>query len=352
MDSNFFEDLTLERVDKHKLRISWKEENYKIIELYWNEKPTLDGNECFIDNITNHELVFSDPNLHKRSYFILKYNKTNYRIIGETLLPLENIYNFRDLGGIKTKNNKRVKWGIFYRSGQISNPSNNDLEYINSLGVKTILDYRSKGEVNKNPDVKIKGIKYFNISAMPTLDKIEDNMDLFSFLKSDDNIKKIGDPVDFLCEAYRKMAFNSKAYRELMLCLQDTSTLPLVQHCTSGKDRTGVGSALILLALGVKEEDVIKDYMESNKYRKTINEKLRQSLGEVASGEKIRTLFNLLMEVRPIYMESLLDGIKEKYTTIDNYFEKEYGLTKEKRQILQDIYLYDEDSCRTKILSV
>lgn len=351
MDNNFFEGLTLERVNKDKLRISWNKDNYKKVELYWNINPILDGNECLITSLNNNELIFSDPNLHKRSYFILKYN-TTYKILGETILPLETIYNFRDLGGIKINNNKRIRWGIFYRSAQITNPSTEDLEYINSLGLKTILDYRSKGEVNKNPDIKIEGAKYFNISAMPTLDKIENNMDLFSFLKYNDDIKKIGDPVDFLCEAYRKMAFNSKAYRELMLSLQDTSTIPLVQHCTSGKDRTGVGSALILLALGVKEEDVIKDYMKSNKYIKVINEKLKKSLSEVGSGEDVETVFDLLMEVRPIYMESLLDGIKEKYTTIDNYFEKEYRLTKEKRQMLQDIYSYDEDLYKTEMFNI
>jgi len=43
-------------------------------------------------------------------------------------------------------------------------------------------------------------------------------------------------------------------------------------HCAAGKDRTGVGAALILYALGVDENVIYQDYELTNLYRKASNE--------------------------------------------------------------------------------
>jgi protein-tyrosine phosphatase len=42
--------------------------------------------------------------------------------------------------------------------------------------------------------------------------------------------------------------------------------LPLLYHCTAGKDRTGVFSALLHLALGVPEQTVLADYALTDIY--------------------------------------------------------------------------------------
>ncbi|MDZ4907294.1 hypothetical protein GNF64_16560 [Clostridium perfringens] len=116
--------------------------------------------------------------------------------------------------------------------------------------------------------------------------------------------------------------------------------MPIVQHCTAGKDRTGIGSALVLLALGVPEETVIEDYLLTNVYRSNMNEALFKSLGNLLTDEDSKEIFKVFMEVRKEYIESALNAIKERYGSIDEYLEKEYGFNKEKRARLQQDYLW------------
>ncbi|WP_255624290.1 tyrosine-protein phosphatase [Clostridioides sp. ES-S-0108-01] len=51
------------------------------------------------------------------------------------------------------------------------------------------------------------------------------------------------------------------------MVLRDYTNLPILNHCTAGKDRTtGVGSAIILMILGVSRENIMKDYLKSNDF--------------------------------------------------------------------------------------
>ena len=76
------------------------------------------------------------------------------------LLPMDGSYNTRELGGYKTKDGKSVKWGVLYRSDKLSDISEIDQEYIQSLGIKRIVDFRSTIEKTEDPDIIPDGIAY------------------------------------------------------------------------------------------------------------------------------------------------------------------------------------------------
>ena len=89
---------------------------------------------------------------------------------------------------------------------------------------------------------------------------------------------KAGHPVhDFywFTDLYKQMPFGNPAYHELFRLLEE-HRVPLLFHCTCGKDRTGIAAMLVLLALGVSREDAIADYMLTNVYRKAIIDKFMQ----------------------------------------------------------------------------
>ncbi len=69
------------------------------------------------------------------------------------------------------------------------------------------------------------------------------------------------------------MPINNPAYKELFELLKNQKNTAILQHCTAGKDRKAIGSALLLLALGIDEETVIEDYLQSNKNREQFNKK-------------------------------------------------------------------------------
>ena len=69
----------------------------------------------------------------------------------------------------------------------------------------------------------------------------------------------------FLINGYR-LNLNQFAatWGEVFRRLADPKCLPLIFHCTGGKDRAGIFAALLLLTTGMPEETVIYDYGLSN----------------------------------------------------------------------------------------
>ena len=141
-------------------------------------------------------------------------------------------------------------------------------------------------------------------------------------------------------DGYIEMPLNNLAFKELIKIIENPKNLAVLQHCTSGKDRTGLGSALILLLLGVPEEKVIEDYMLSNEYRKGENHRILQIYEKHVSNETIKELIEGILGVKKKFIELSLNKIKDTYGSYETYFLKEYGLTKEKIEFLRNEYLY------------
>ena len=59
------------------------------------------------------------------------------------LLPVEGVYNMRDLGGYPAAGHKHVKWKTFIRSGDLNKLTESDLAYLASLSIRTDIDFRS-----------------------------------------------------------------------------------------------------------------------------------------------------------------------------------------------------------------
>lgn len=340
-DKEYFKDVKITRLNDNKVNISWKsEEELKQVKIYWNKTPEINGVEEYITTVDGKaEVTFDDPDIKRRNYFILKTKGYASEIVAEVLVPFKGTNNFRDMGGYKTKDGRSVKWNIFYRSDELAGLTEEDMEYLKSLGIKTILDYRSKGEVNIKPDPLIEGIENINISGMKSLDNTDVNFDMVSLIKEIERLKVEGKPEEFLQNSYKEMVFENEAFKKLMEYTEYPDKVPIIQHCTAGKDRTGIGSALILLALGVSEETVIEDYLLTNIYRSSMNEELIKSLGKLLEDEDSKEIFKSFMEVRKEYIESALNTIKKRYGSIDEYLEKEYGFNEEKRARLQQNYL-------------
>ena len=130
------------------------------------------------------------------------------------------------------------------------------------------------------------------------------------------------------------MAFANPAYQRLFdLLLQDDGNLYF--HCTAGKDRTGVAGFLIMMALGVEEEDAIQEYLLSNTYLKQGDDEFAMLLN---SSEEKKQLFVPLLGVQEEFIRLTIRSIKEAYTSYDEFFLREYKLDQEKRNRLAELY--------------
>lgn len=118
--------------------------------------------------------------------------------------------------------------------------------------------------------------------------------------------------------------------------------LPLVNHCTAGKDRTGFGSALLLLLLGVSEETVMQDYLLSNGFREKLNQKMMEFLGAKLQNEESKEILGAMFEARADYLQAAIDEIARKFGSVEIYAEKGLGFSKEQLENMKTLLLEEK----------
>lgn len=256
--------------------------------------------------------------------------------LSSQIVSVENGINFRDLGGIKTKDGRTIRSGVLFRSGDFAAITPKESSFLaQKLKIKNILDYRDAGEIETRPDNVWFNAKYINVSANPHSKDVTAN--LAKELTEPNELEK-NHPNKFMIKLYQLLPFDNLAYRQLVALLLCNNGQSFVQHCAIGKDRTGIGVALTLFALGVDEEIVMQDYVLSDTFLTPIRDQLLVNYNIDLNPENIDR-HQAILAAKPEYLQAALDAIKEKYQTIDNWLEKEYHLTAKNRKQIQDYYL-------------
>lgn len=163
-------------------------------------------------------------------------------------IAFERLHNFRDLGGYRAAGGRTVRWGRLYRSDSLGKLRGADRDRFHALGVRTVIDLRYPWEVTRSGRVPdLDGLTYHNLSIEHRpYDQAGQDPDV--------------DPARFLADRYLEVAQDgvTELRRALEVIADDTA--PLVFHCHSGKDRTGLLAMLVLTLLGVHEDDVVGDF--------------------------------------------------------------------------------------------
>ncbi len=244
-----------------------------------------------------------------------------------TPLPFEKVENFRELGGYVGLDGKTVKRGVLFRSGshdKIKTPK--DIELFKSLNIKTVIDFRSLEERELMPDPIYDGINYIIESAMYDKDGNEVRFDLDAIYKG--GLKSIDQMVKDVSAAFTSMPFNNPAYK-IMFKQIYLGNLPLNYHCSAGKDRTGIAAALILRALGVKDEDILNDFEITNKLRPNTRKNFIKKMLTIVDEQEAQRTAQAVLGVNRQSLVKAFKVIDEKYANFDEYLEKECDVTKE-----------------------
>ncbi|MBR4779773.1 MAG: tyrosine-protein phosphatase [Lachnospiraceae bacterium] len=180
------------------------------------------------------------------------------------------INNIRDLGGIRTKDGKTIKQGCLIRSANLSQAEEQDVS-----GISTIIDLRTPGEREEKPDCPC-GREYLPI---PIFEHITAGI---SHEKNAEK-KRLPDMSDLYRWLVRECRDNfKKAVSGIMA--HDYSTGAVLWHCSEGKDRCGLTTALILEILGVDRKVIMEDYLKTNAVNipkaEAIREKVKETHGE------------------------------------------------------------------------
>ena len=248
------------------------------------------------------------------------------------LLPMDGAYNTRELGGYKTTDGKSVKWGMLFRSDKLSDISETDQKYLQNLGIKRIVDFRSEGEKTEDPNNIPEGIDYIETpinvdGAMRS--KIE------AVLKGETN-KEIK---SFLVDANKEFVTNyTDVYENFLRSLIDEDG-PTLFHCTAGKDRAGFAAAITLIALGVSKEHVIEDYMKTNVFTKDRIDEMINKIALMSLYQVDAEILRPLIGVERIYIETAFNTAEEKYGSLENFIREGLNISDEEIQMLRNKFL-------------
>ncbi|MEC5320909.1 tyrosine-protein phosphatase [Brenneria populi subsp. brevivirga] len=258
---------------------------------------------------------------------------TEPTLLHPSLVPLDGGINFRDLGGNRAADGRLIRHGKLFRSGSLDRLSPADCERLAGVPVSQVVDYRDDDEIALKPDILWPGASYHAFPANPLRHEVTANLDSLG-----SEVLAAFDSRAFMLKLYRLLPFDNSAYRQLASLLLRDDDGALVQHCAVGKDRTGMGSALVMFALGADEQTVIEDYLLTETTLTPFRQQLLAELSNTLS-EKALKQFSYVLSVQEEFIVTALRAINERHGSIDGWLENEYGLDGRARRHLQDKYL-------------
>ena len=253
------------------------------------------------------------------------------------------LMNFRELGGYSAADGRHIKSGLFYRSAALGQATEEELEFIKSLGLRFVLDLRSKEEALELPDPLIPGAQQIRISGAMDANDNEVNLSPANMVRIARNPRREDpDPEESIIaaveEIYASLAFRNEAYKELVAQME-AGNAPLLFHCTAGKDRTGIAAMVIMMILGVGDEDMVAHYVLTNEYLQANIEKKLADHPLTSKIGPVELLYRASEGVIESFGRRVLSEIRQEYGTLERYLEAEYGLADEGLQRLRDQYL-------------
>jgi len=254
------------------------------------------------------------------------------------VLRLEHGINFRELGGYETTGGQTIKWQKLLRCGGMSLLSRHDLAYLKDYGLRYDIDLRQASEAQMAPDHYPKSTKYMNTSVYP----FTDNRRFDHRLKR--LIKRIMVDDSFDAQTYAQMITDShpvKVWQNLFATLlaNNQPEQSVLFHCAAGKDRTGVAATLIMTALDIPRETIIKDYLLTNAVFMAADQLDNNSIITEANSGDLASHFNSALDVEADNLKMVFHVFDDLYGGGIGYLREVIGLSVADINTLKQLYL-------------
>lgn len=226
-------------------------------------------------------------------------------------LPLKGLINARELGGFYGEGGRITKYRCFVRSEVPCGLPPEDMEFLKSYGVTLSVDFRGSHETERMPS-DLCGQEWIAYKNIPTYNK---QVAQGAGVKNDKPFENWWSLYIKMCDGGRDWV--SAVFREFL-----GAEGCVMYNCTTGKDRTGIISALLLGLCGVAEEDIIADYAVSEVYMRRKYLELFSKMPPLKDGyvenahEDVDSPF---YKTAPENMRILLGHFREKYGGINEY---------------------------------
>ena len=225
--------------------------------------------------------------------------------------------NFRELAGYIAQDGRKIRSGMLYRSAALGLLNREERDLFRRLGIRTILDFRSRRAVRELPDPVFENCE--QIAMCAAFENFREDLndsprEFYQMLVDEDQQGNIIAAV--VSSIHASLVYSNEAYR-LMFRKLLNSEAPLLIHCSQGKDRTGIGALLIMLA-----------------EKRISSMRLLHKLSD-----NVRTAILAVEGVLPEAVHMILAEIRERYGTYENFLLHEYALQKEDLEKLRNLYL-------------
>ena len=248
-------------------------------------------------------------------------------------VKLENVRNVRDLGNTAVFGGRHVKPGLFFRGSALNKASDADLACLSKrCGIRRVIDIRVGWERDSKPDRDVPGAENLFI---PFFDKEIVGID---YHKPLEGTRSIGH--DFACDSidfYRTMP-NPLTVKQMRTVVQTTLESasrgePVYLHCSGGKDRVGIAALLILEVLGASREDILKDYLLTNKSRDAHIQGVYERFLRLCDGDEERARqITYDHRARPENIQAFYDEVETRYGSMEGLIHEQLAISEADRE--------------------
>jgi protein-tyrosine phosphatase len=242
-------------------------------------------------------------------------------------LALTGAVNFRDIGGYRAADGRTLKWGMVLRSDSLAELTDVDQAAVRALSLRSLFDLRHASERSERPNRLGAGdgphthaIGFFPNGSEALMTRVRAR----TLSKDEARAGLLG--------MYRHLPVaHAPVYAQLLQTLLQPGALPALVHCTSGKDRTGFGIAVLMLALGVPRETILEDYVLTNRYRRDLD----FMLGSEVDPE----VLDAIKAADPAYLHAAFGVIDSAWGGTPEFLHNGLGLSAQEQTQLQHLLL-------------
>ena len=273
-------------------------------------------------------------------------------VFAQQFLPVKGIVNARDLGGYALQKGETLRNSVLIRAAHLAEATDADLSYLSGIPVAKVIDFRKEEEKRGKEDRMIPGAEYIVLpidasgnAAGQASEKEKKKLSkgkkfdirkLIVFAAFNDKAKIVAR------EMYPTLLFDPKCqmqFAEFFRQVLSTENGAVLYHCTQGKDRTGIASALLLAALGADRKTIVADFDATNKVYEDDVRKYSRRVRFWGGKEEEIAVVKAFMGCNTENFVKALERVDAEYGSLEAYLEQVLGVTAADREVLRERYL-------------
>jgi protein-tyrosine phosphatase len=269
-------------------------------------------------------------------YFALVVDDREPLVVGARHLALDGSTNLRDVGGYAASDGRRVRWGRLFRSGHLSNLTDTSQRALAELDVHTVCDFRIAEERAAELMVLPHQPRLVTLDIPPGLNDRHYFHRLFA--RTEDPLDVAG-AVETMLRGLIEVA---DRYQPMFDTLFDAADGAVLFNCSAGKERTGTGMVLLLMALGVPRSTIRHDFLLSKLYfpvEKEIPRVLRKYAVPNRTDAELLRLVEPMLDTRAGYVDALFAAVDERAGSDEQFLAERLAMSPERCARLRDKFL-------------